>query len=432
MLNHTSGLRDYLGLMLLAGADIDDVTSTAEALRLMARQKGLDFEPGAEHQYSNTGYFLASVIIQRASGRTLREFAAENIFKPLGMASTTYIDDHTAVLANRAIGYAPGEDGFHRDVSNWEQNGDGGVFTNVEDLLKWDENFYHPRVGGAGLPAELLRPGILNNGDTLDYALGLMHESLRGIPIVTHGGSWGGYRAELLRVPSEHFSVAVLGNVVTTNPSQLARMVAVTVLGDRLPPKAARAASPKRVAVAIAPETFDAYAGDYELDEEAGFVLSFRRDGSRFYVGATDQSELEIFPSSDSTYFPTSIDASFTFHHNASGELMVTLHQGGDHDAHRWVPYTLAPAKLPEYAGTYYSPELDIAVTIGSADSRVVATHGGLDSAALKPVGNDHFVGDLPYVNDVMFERNKDGRVMAMLITLARSKNLRFERKEGR
>lgn len=237
MLNHTSGLRDYIELMLLAGVDIDDVTGSDDALAIITRQRALNFEPGSEWLYSNSGYFLASVIVERVSGKSLREFAEARIFEPLGMRHTQYRDDYRLVIPNRASAYAPRPDGGYAiDMSNWQQVGDGAVFTTVEDLLRWDRNFYEPRVGGQRLSEDLLTAGVLNDGETLDYALGLFHGDYRGLPTVSHGGSWGGYRAELLRFPEEHFSVAVLCNLATTNPSRLAREVAGIYLEDRLGP----------------------------------------------------------------------------------------------------------------------------------------------------------------------------------------------------
>src|SRR5208282_317064 len=144
LLNHTSGLRDYLALMDLAGINTDSVTTDEDALQIITRQKALNFAPGSDWLYSNSGFFLLSIVVKRASGKTLREFAAENIFAPLGMTHTQYRDDHTALIPDRAMAYDPKEkkDGYTLDVSYFEQTGDGAVHTSVEDLLKWDENFY--------------------------------------------------------------------------------------------------------------------------------------------------------------------------------------------------------------------------------------------------------------------------------------------------
>ena len=271
LLNHTSGLRDYLTLMDLAGINIDSVTTDEDALQMITRQKALNFEPGSEWLYSNTGFFLLSIIVKRVSGKTLREFAAENIFGPLGMTHTQFRDDHTALIANRAMAYDPKEntDEYKLDVSYFEQTGDGAVHTSVEDLLKWDENFYSGEVGGQAFLAELQKRGELNSGKVLDYAKGLFIADYRGLGTVSHGGSWGGYRAELLRFPGQHFSVACLCNRGDSNPSRRARQVADIYLGSMMKPKDEKketerdSEKPAQKEMALTVEQLQPYTGDY-------------------------------------------------------------------------------------------------------------------------------------------------------------------------
>src|SRR4051812_22947899 len=233
LLNHTSGLRDYLSLLQLSGANIDSVTTDDDALALIIRQKALNFPPGSDWVYSNTGYFLLSVIVKRVSGMTLREFASRSIFQPLEMTHTNFRDDHTMLIPGRALAYDPGDKGAYKlDVSYFEQLGDGAVHTSVEDLAKWDENFYSARVGGKPLIDRLQEPGKLTSGKVLDYAKGLFIQETRGLHTVRHGGAWGGYRAELLRFPEQHFSVVCLCNVGNARPSKRADRVAEIFLGS--------------------------------------------------------------------------------------------------------------------------------------------------------------------------------------------------------
>jgi CubicO group peptidase (beta-lactamase class C family) len=269
LLNHTSGLRDYLPLMDLAGINTDNVTTDEDALQIITRQKALNFAPGSEWLYSNTGYFLLSVIVKRVSGKTLREFAAENIFSPLGMTHTQYRDDHTALIPERAMAYDPKErkDGYALNVSYFEQTGDGAVHTSVEDLLRWDENFYSGQVGGKDFLTELQEPGKLNSGKVLDYAKGLRIADYRGLHTVSHGGSWGGYRAELLRFPDQHFSVACLCNRGDANPSRRAVQVADIYLGSMMKPKEEKKAAERETAekkeIPLSAEQLRVYTGDY-------------------------------------------------------------------------------------------------------------------------------------------------------------------------
>ncbi len=294
LLNHTSGLRDYLTLMDLAGINIDSVTTDEDALQIIARQRALNFAPGSDWLYSNTGFFLLSIIVKRVSGKKLREFAAENIFNPLGMTHTQYRDEHTALIANRAMAYDPKEkkDGYALDVSYFEQTGDGAVHTSVEDLLKWDENFYSGQVGGKDFLAEIQEQGKLNSGKVLDYAKGLFIADYRGLHTVSHGGAWGGYRAELLRFPEQRFSVACLCNRGDANTSRRAHQVADIYLGSMMKPKEEKKNAERETAdkkeIPRTPEQLQAYAGDYWSDELGVTYRLGIADGKLKVVGMLD------------------------------------------------------------------------------------------------------------------------------------------------
>jgi CubicO group peptidase (beta-lactamase class C family) len=288
LLNHTSGLRDYLTLFELAGINIDSVTTDSDALALITRQKTLNFAPGTDWLYSNSGFFLLSVIVQRASGKTLREFAAENIFAPLEMAHTQYRDDHAGLIANRALAYDEQENkaGYKLNVSYFEQTGDGAVHTSVEDLQKWDENFYSPQVGGREFLAEIQERGKLNNGKVLEYAKGLFVQDYRGLHTVSHGGSWGGYRAELLRFPDQHFSVACLCNLGNAGPSRRARQVADIYLGNLMKPrenKSQESENKEKSEVNIGAGQLRDYSGEY-WSEELGVMYRLGMADGRIKV----------------------------------------------------------------------------------------------------------------------------------------------------
>ncbi len=300
LLNHTSGLRDYLTLMELAGINTDSVTTDDDALAFIARQKALNFAPGSDWLYSNTGFFLLSVIVRRVSGKSLREFAAENIFSPLGMTHTQFRDDHASLVSNRALAYDPKEhaDGYALSVSYFEQTGDGAVHTSVEDLQKWDENLYSGQIGGKDFLARIQEQGRLNNGKVLDYAKGLFIEDYRGLRTVSHGGAWGGYRAELLRFPGQHFSVACLCNLGSADPSKRAHEVADIYLASSLKPKQEKKkeeaeSKMKKDSIKLTEEQIRDYTGDYWSDE-LGVV---------YRLGVAD-GKLEVLAVRDAAGFP--------------------------------------------------------------------------------------------------------------------------------
>jgi CubicO group peptidase (beta-lactamase class C family) len=228
LIHHTSGLRDYLTLMELAGLSLDEAHTPEEILRLVARQKNLNFAPGERYLYSNTGYFLMPIIVQRVTGKSIREFASKRIFGLLGMGDTHFHDDYTHEVAGRAMSYRRNDDGEVEPafLAKFDQVGSGGVLSNVEDLARWDSNFYEPRVGGPEFLELQHQRGILNDGDTLSYALGLTVGIYKGLRTVSHGGSMMGFRTYLLRFPEQRFSAIVLCNLEQINPGRLAFGVA--------------------------------------------------------------------------------------------------------------------------------------------------------------------------------------------------------------
>lgn len=247
LIHHTSGIRDIYTLMSLAGIRMEDVFTDEQALELISRQKALNFPPGSDYLYSNSGYFLLAQLVERVSGKPLREFADERIFRPLGMTRSHFHDDPGHVMKQRAMSYERDDEGGYRIsyLQNFDKVGGGGLYTSLDDLARWDENFYTKQVGGDALQQMIHTRGILTSGDTLPYAFGNNVTSYRGLRTTEHGGALMGYKAYVLRFPDQHFSVLTLCNLGSIDPGPLAYGVAEVHLGDRMgpkPPMQARAA----------------------------------------------------------------------------------------------------------------------------------------------------------------------------------------------
>jgi len=230
MLTHTSGLRDSFTLLAVSGWPSDGTLTENQFLTLVGRQKSLNFAPGDEFLYSNTGYALLSIVVRRASGQSLRTFAAERIFKPLGMTHTEFRDDHTALIPERALGYQPTGSTYRISQPEMDVVGDGGVYSTVEDLAKWDANFRSGLVGGQRAIEMLEAPGTLNDGQIIPYAFAMAIGEFHGIKTYSHSGAYGGYRSTLLRFPQRDLSVITLCNTSSAS-SLLAQQVGSIMLG---------------------------------------------------------------------------------------------------------------------------------------------------------------------------------------------------------
>ncbi len=228
MLHQTSGFRDFFDLIALSGRDPAEIVSPTDILKLITRQKGLNNVPGTEWIYSNSNYFLLAEVIQRAAKKSLARFAAKNIFQPLGMMHTLFYDDNALVVPNRVAAYGPGKNGnFQVDWSTtYDLVGGGGLMSNLDDLLLWDRNFYSNKLGKGTLLKELQSHGVLNNGNQINYAMGLSLGDYRGLPTVEHNGALFGYRTGFLRFPQQRFSVIVLCNFSSANTESLTHQIA--------------------------------------------------------------------------------------------------------------------------------------------------------------------------------------------------------------
>jgi CubicO group peptidase (beta-lactamase class C family) len=232
LVHHTSGLRDYNTLLSIAGRRGDEAYDNPTVLRMTARQKALNFAPGAEYLYSNTGYTLLATIVERATKSRFAEYAEERIFRPLGMTVTHFHTDVGRLVKWRALAYSGAGEATRLDTPVNQRAGAGGLYTSVRDLLPWEENFYTGKVGGPAVVRQVQTPGALAGGQPLTYAWGLTVGSYRGLRTVEHSGSLGGYRTFTLRFPEQHTSVVALCNLASANPTARSRRVADVVLKD--------------------------------------------------------------------------------------------------------------------------------------------------------------------------------------------------------
>ncbi len=411
LLTHTSGLRDYTDLLAFEGHREEDVTTVADALRAIALQRGLNFEPGTEFRYCNTGFFLASLLVERATGRSLGAFAAERFFKPLGMSHTLYMDEHTLVVPGRATAYETrAGGGFQVAMSDWEQIGDGGVQSSVEDLALWAAALDAGTVGGRALTDLLETPGRLQDGTPLGYGLGLFLDTHRGLRLVQHAGAWAGFRAMLLRVPERRLAVITLCNVGSADTTRLSLAVLDAALDARpAPPPGA----PPAVAVDAA--RLRALAGLY-VNEHLGEVARVAISGAGLRVEGLGVDG-ELVPEGGDRFRSRGERLTVAFD-SAAARLEVSAAGYGPVPVvfRRVAPGAAPPpGRLAALAGSYASAE------IGPAWSVRVAEGGALrltvpagDTADLQPVEDDLFDAGWGLVR---FRRDDSGRGSGLTFT---------------
>ncbi len=286
LIHHTSGIRDYLGLFTLAGNRSEDFITNQDILDAIHRQRELNFPPGSEYLYSNSGYVLLAEIVAEVSGQSLREFAQAEFFDPLGMPRTHFHDDHNEVVADRATGYSPTDDGFRINMTTLDVVGDGGIYTSVREWPAWDRNLTEGTVGGPEWVALMHERGVLTSGDTIPYAFGLSHGEHRGLATVGHSGSWVGYRTGMSRYPEAGYSFVALCNRSRIDPMDLIRSTAEIYLEDAMSPPEDIAEEDEAAQAETAEE---AAAGDHAPDAPPGHDIPNRaRYAGSFYSPELD------------------------------------------------------------------------------------------------------------------------------------------------
>lgn len=429
LIHHTSGIRDYLGLADLAGMDIGRFHDDDGVIRFISRQKALNFDPGAEYLYSNSGYFLLAVIVERASGQTLREYADEQIFGPLGMDSSHFHDDYQHIIPERAFSYFEGPGGYRTFLSTFDRVGSGGTYSTVEDLYRWDQNFYDGKVGGKELIERMHTPGMLNNGNEIDYAMGISVGEYRGVREVQHGGALGGYRTYLTRFPDQDLSVIVLANLGSVGVGRLAHDIADLYLVDVLEDSDSEAtdAEPtaERVAADIDPEIYAEYVGKYEL--RPGFILAVTTDDGRLLVKPTGQQQIEMVPESQTSFFVREVDARLEFLRNDNGNIhQLVLYQGGQEMAAPRIEIVPPdPGDLPGYAGDYYSEELGVTYVITHEDGELRLRVGWDPRGEIEMSQADVGLGS---VGTLTFDRNDGGEITGFSLDAGRVRGIEFTR----
>jgi CubicO group peptidase (beta-lactamase class C family) len=418
LLTHTSGLRDQWALLGLVGwPPGTEVHSLDLILDLVAHQRRLNFAPGAEYLYSNTGYALAALIVQRVSGKSLAEFSKTELFLPLGMTHTQWRDDFRRVVPKRATAYSPGAGGtWVQDMPFTNVYGNGGLLSTMADLLTWNDALSTGKIPGGRPLVELLETRArLTDGTAIGYALGLLHDDYHGVHEIGHGGATAGYRTYLARWPDRGLSVAVFCNAGSADPARYARGVADLVLG--LEPPAPAPSAPLTAA------ELGSYAGRYR-DTTTDQTITFAGKDGRLTVSAGGGS------------IPLVSQGGGRFSGDGIGEIRfdsstapgrVVQRNDGTKIFVKQGSFDSAAVKLSDYEGSYRSPELEVVYRIALHDGRLELRNGYRVPFALVPVYPDGFRQSALF-GTIRFARGPDGAVRGFRAFVGRARDVWFDR----
>jgi CubicO group peptidase (beta-lactamase class C family) len=418
LLNHTSGLRDWGSVASASGKGRGSRTfSNAEVLDIAARQKGLNYKPGAEYSYTNTGYNLAAIIVERVSGKSFQEFTGERLFAPLGMTHSQWRDDFDRVIKGRAVAYARSGNGFKQSMPFMNVYGNGGLLTTVGDMLAWNEGLSQNKLGPA-LSKAMERNAALNDGRKIPYARGVSVQPYRGFTEISHSGSTGGYTTWLARYPDQQLSITFLCN--TSPGTGLTGFTLPRALADVFLPPPAGAGKP----VATFPDATP-LAGLF-VNTSTGFPVQVSASGSAVQMAMTGAPpmpmtrETEMRMSAGGGAMPFGATVTYSGTDRFSMEML----DGNRFEHVRTATAKPTPEQLAEYAGAYASDETRATYRIAIEAGQLVVRVDGWPEATLKlnPSYKDAFLSG-PML--IRFYRDGAGRITQMSLGDNRMRDLR-------
>jgi CubicO group peptidase (beta-lactamase class C family) len=371
LIHHTCGIRSNDVLALMAGTQ-DSIETQDGIYSLIIKQKSLNFKPGDEFLYSNSGYVLLVKIIEKTSGMKFSKFIEQRIFQPLGMNQTAIYDNPDKTIKNSASGHKWGRDEkFKRSGSrNSTVVGQSNIYTCVEDFLQWDNNFYKNKMGKWDFSKEMTSLTTLSNGDTCKYAFGLDISEYNGLKTISHQGGTGDFTAQYVQIPSEKFAVVCLFNVPVDVTGLAYKITDLFVKGK--PKTIADLLHPGKALVDSA--VFQRYVGKY-FDENRWLEATITKGADHLVFKAPYQDKFEIYPSSDTSFFATNADLKFIFSKDAKGETAkVTIIEGDQKFPLAYLGRNVFPLKteqLGQYAGDFYSEEIDTTYPILLKDNKL-------------------------------------------------------------
>jgi CubicO group peptidase (beta-lactamase class C family) len=434
LLNHTSGIRDYLQLAYLKGFEDDDFYVDDNIMEWSVNQTDLNFAPGEEFLYSNSGYWLLGQIVKKVSGTNMADFAQKEIFEPLQMNNTHFHNDHTQIVKNRASGYVPSENDRYRiSMTTLDMIGDGGVFTTINDIKKWDRAYYNSEVLSQDFWKMMTEQAVLNNGEVIDYASGLFISEYKGLKTISHGGAFVGFRAELLRFPDQQLSIAIFANRGDANPSGMANQVADIMLkGSLIDTNTATQDAIKNIKnnsfIKLSATELKNYAGNYwnENDSYARKIY-VKNDTLRYYRNEDNETALMPISANEFKMINVSADLLIRFDNKEKSSMTVIVNGGKPEFFDTYQPIVYTTQELANFEGTYYSKELDVFYSLKLEDDLFNLYINDSKKSPLKSIMKDLFSND--DYGSFQFTNDQEGKLIGFRLAAGRVKNLKFEKK---
>lgn len=428
LVHHTSGVRDWTSTLPLSGVQFDDVISFEQILRMAYRQKELNFVPGSQYSYTNTGYNLLVEVIQRVTKQPFRKWTDQNIFKPLGMTQTHFSDNYSEVIPQKALSYRGRKPGKYQERTNQlTALGSSSLHTTTTDMAKWLMNLDNPKVGGKAVVKRMFEVGKLNNGKESSYAFGIDVGKAWGAKVAEHSGSWAAFDTYMIYFPEQQLSVAVFSNHYANSWRPAQKIAKWYIKGVKLSakkPKTAKKSSKKtKKSIRVSKEKLDEYVGIYRFG--AGWYVTLTREGDQLMTQATNEDKFPMTPTAPGVFWIPAYNSSMTFKKDASGKINRLIYRKKERFKMKTAP-KLTPQRMTTFAGRYWSEELQTTYDVMVKEGKLYLSHLRNGQFELSQAWNEDFVNEKWYLNSVQFERNTQGKVTGFRVTNHRARNQLF------
>jgi len=432
LLNHTSGIRDQWQLLAISGTRLDDVIKQEHIIKILSKQRALNFKPGEQYSYSNSGFTMLAEIVKSVTGQLLRKFTDSAIFKSLGMNNTHFHDDYTEIVKNRSYSYdRTDSDHFANSILSYSNAGATSLFTNINDMSKWIMNFYDHKVGDQKDIDQLTQKGKLNSGKELTYALGIVSDTYKGWRQFSHGGADAGYRTYLTVFPDLKMGFIVFSNVGDFDAGSKAYAIADLFIKDTAKKNDAAMKEKKDSSVAILKDSLSMkkFLGNYISDD--GLQMSFEIRQGKLYNHVFNQTLLLVKGQKDTFSIFNVPDVKIIFSIKAKDTNAVAITPDQTYYLKKYIKDTSQSDQLLKtYTGTYYCPELDCKYGIALKDHHLMLTNNKYDDAVLTLIGTDHLTSDYWWMNHLMIMRNNKNQITGFEVNSGRIMHLKFNKIE--
>ncbi|MEL7123836.1 MAG: serine hydrolase domain-containing protein [Bacteroidota bacterium] len=429
LLTHSSGLRDQWRLLEMAGWRLDDVIKTEQVFKLITNQKELNFTPGDKFRYSNSGYTLLALIVERVTNTSFANYAKKTIFEPLQMNNSFFYDDHEEMVPNRAYSYKKGDGELIKKSNlNYSTVGPTSLFTTIEDLNKWGNNFKNETIGN-----KRIFKSMAQRSKDSGFAKGQFVRNYKGFKMIYHSGSDAGYRLYFARFPKLGYQFTVFANASYINAYDEISKLIDYYLQDELPINKDKEESEKLfkykddMFISLSNSELKKFEGRYYDNEEKEFWTVELKNDTLNCSGGLLPETIKLLPVGERNFKVkgTAYDISVNFKENDYNEPILEFRVPD----YVWLWLEKEVSVDPsDYLGSYYNNEVKAQYDLIKRDNELYLTHQKLDDIKIVPITDSYFMSKNRNFSEIRFQRDNAGKVVTFLVSNDGIESMTFSR----